>query len=99
MAVPVWNKEKWKEQNFNGDLPMYNTIGSLLVIGCNYHTTWQKHRSMRFILTEIKGEKARLQTRGTKKDFWTDIDDLIFIESGYNKQKAQELRGSEGQIK
>jgi hypothetical protein len=94
MTVPVWNKEKWKEENANGNLPIYNVSGSLLVIGCNYHTIWQSHKSMRFVLTEIKGTKARLQTRNSRKDFWTNVDDLIFIESGYNKQKARELSGT-----
>lgn len=60
-------------------------------IGCNYHTTWQSNKSMRFVLVEINGEKARLQTRRTKKDFWTNVSDLIFITSGINKQKAKKL--------
>lgn len=59
-----------------------------LVIGCNYHTTWQKHKAMRFVLVEIKGEKARLKTRNTGKDFWTDVKDLIFITTEHNKNKA-----------
>lgn len=50
-----------------------------LVIGCNYHTTWQSHPAMRFVLVELKGDKARLKTRTSRKDFWTDIKDLIFI--------------------
>jgi len=62
-----------------------------IVIGCNYHTTWQKVKSMRFVLAEVKGDKARLQTRNTKKDFWTDLSSLIFIESDYNKKKADAL--------
>jgi hypothetical protein len=62
-----------------------------LVIGCNYHTKWQSNKSMRFVLVEIKGEKARLQTRNTRKDFWTNVSDLIFIESNYNKRKADTL--------
>lgn len=62
-----------------------------IIVGCNYHTTWQKHKSMRFVLVEIKGEKARLQTRNTNKDFWTNIKDLIFIETKHNKQKAIKL--------
>ncbi len=66
----------------------------LLVIGCNYHTTWQSHKGMRFVLIEIKGTKARLQTRNSRKDFWTNVNDLIFIESGYNKQKAKEITES-----
>lgn len=64
----------------------------LLVIGCNYHTTWQSHRNMRFVLTEIKGDKSRLQTRNTRRDFWTDTKDLIFIETSHNKNKAKNLQ-------
>jgi len=60
-------------------------------IGCNYHTKWQKHKAMRFVLKEIKGDKARLITRNSGKDFWTNISDLIFIETGYNKSKANRL--------
>lgn len=92
MGVPVWLKDKWKEQNAQGNLPTHNTNNQLIVIGCNYHTTWQSNNQMRFVLTEINGGKARLQTRTSKKDFWTNIDDLIFIQSGYNKEKAKELR-------
>jgi len=46
---------------------------------------------MRFVLKEINGDKARLITRRTHKDFWTDIKDLIFIETSYNKEKAKRL--------
>ena len=60
----------------------------ILVVGCNYHTTWQKHPAMRFVLKEIDGKRARLVTRETKKDFWTNVEDLIFIETRHNKQKA-----------
>jgi len=62
-----------------------------LVIGCNYHTKWQSNSRMRFILKEIKGDKARLATRVSKKDFWTNVEDLIFIETDYNKNKAKRL--------
>ena len=57
-------------------------------IGCNYHTRWQKHPAMRFVLKEIKGSKAVLYTRSTRKEFETDIADLIFIETDYNTSKA-----------
>lgn len=62
-----------------------------LVIGCNYHTTWAKSKAMRFVLKEINGDKARLITRTSGKDFWTDVKDLVFIESKYNKEKAKRL--------
>ena len=60
-----------------------------LIIGCNYHTKWQKHKAMRFVLKEIKGDKARLITRNTKKDFWTNISDLIFVMTKHNIDKAK----------
>jgi len=69
-----------------------------LVIGCNYHTTWQSNKSMRFVLAEIKDGKARLQTRNTSKDFWTNVSDLIFIESDYNKKKADILSAPSSNI-
>lgn len=62
-----------------------------IVVGCNYHTTWQKDPRMRFVLVEVKENRVRLQTRRTRKDFWTDLKDLIFIESNYNKNKAKTL--------
>lgn len=62
-----------------------------LVIGCNYHTTWQSHPAMRFVLAEIKGTKARLTTRDSRKNFWTNLSDLIFIETSHNIRKADSL--------
>lgn len=46
---------------------------------------------MRFVLVEINGEKARLITRNTKKDFWTNKSDLIFIDTDHNVRKAEKL--------
>ena len=92
MGIPVWLKDRWKVMNSDSNLPIHNVSGTLIVIGCNYHTTWQSHKSMRFVLTEVKGDKARLQTRTSRRDFWTDLKDLIFIDSNYNKKKARELR-------
>jgi hypothetical protein len=64
-----------------------------LVIGCNYHTTWQAHKAMRFVLSAIdkNTNRALLYTRHTKKCFWTSIDSLIFIETKYNQAKADRL--------
>lgn len=59
-----------------------------IVIGCNYHTKWQSNKDMRFVLIDVIGNKARLQTRRTKKDFWTNVSDLIFIMSDHNLNKA-----------
>ena len=85
-------KDMWKVMNADSSLPTHNVSGTLIVIGCNYHTTWQSYKQMRFVLAEVKGEKARLQTRTSHKDFWTDLKDLIFIDSGHNRRKASELR-------
>jgi len=63
-----------------------------LTIGCNYHTTWQTNKAMRFVLSEVKGDKVRLTTRKTNKSFWTNAADLIFIQSDYNKAKRKKLR-------
>ena len=62
-----------------------------LIIGCNYHTTWQSNKAIRFVLGEIKGDKALLYTRNTKKKFWTNVSDLIFINTEHNKQKAEKI--------
>lgn len=62
-----------------------------IVIGCNYHTKWQKLSSMRFVLVEVKEGKARLKTRTTGKDFWTNVSDLKFILTPFNISKAKKL--------
>jgi hypothetical protein len=62
-----------------------------LVIGCNYHTTWQSHPGMRFVLIELKGDKAKLKTRNTRRSFWTNVSDLIFIDTAFNNRKAERL--------
>lgn len=62
-----------------------------LVIGCNYHTTWQSDSRMRFVLISVNGTKAKLSTRRTQKTFETNVSDLIFIKSDYNKNKAKEI--------
>lgn len=85
------SKQNKEQQNAN--LDMGGVSKSLIVIGCNYHTTWQKHKAMRFVLVDVKGDKARLQTRTSRRDFWTDLKDLIFIESAHNIRKAKTLSG------
>lgn len=62
-----------------------------IIIGCNYHTTWQSDRGMRFVLMEVCGGRARLATRRTGKNFWTNVSDLIFIKSEHNINKAKRL--------
>lgn len=64
-----------------------------IIIGCNYHLKWQSHKSMRFVLVDINGDRAKMKTRITKKEFWTDVSDLIFIETHYNNGKANRLTG------
>jgi len=72
----------------------YNTRGHLLVLGCNYHTTWQSHKQMRFVLDDIENDKASLITRTSHKRFTTDVNDLIFIATAHNTRKAKDLLGS-----
>ena len=62
-----------------------------IVIGCNYHTIWQKHKAMRFKLIGVVNNRAHLKTTRTNKDFWTDVADLIFITSSHNISKAKTL--------
>ena len=68
-----------------------------IIIGCNYHTSWQSNSKMRFILTKVIGDKAQLSTRMTHKEFLTDVSDLIYIHTKYNNRKAREL-GYKGEI-
>lgn len=62
-----------------------------IVVGCNYHLRKQSSPSMRFVLKEVKGNKARLVTRTTNNDFWVDKSELIFITTEYNINKAKRL--------
>lgn len=71
--------------------PKIQLSESSIVIGCNYHTKWQSNTRMRFVLKEVNGDKARLVTRNTNKDFWTNVSDLIFIMSKHNIDKAKQL--------
>ena len=82
----------FKELNYNESIPYYNLILQKIVLGCNYHFKGQSNSRMRFVLTEVKGERARLQTRTTNSDFWVDLDDLLFINSEHNMRKALKLR-------
>jgi hypothetical protein len=74
----------------------YNSKGHLLVLGCNYHLTWQSHKQMRFVLDDILHNKASMITRTSHKRFITNVDDLIFIKTRYNELKARELLNARG---
>ena len=65
--------------------------GNPIISGCNYHTTWQKDKGMRFVLTSIQGSQVLLRTRRTKKEFWTSKSSLIFITTTHNIKKAKEI--------
>ena len=91
MSESIGSESLWVERN-NQDFPANNSKGERLVIGCNYHTTWQSNKGMRFVLTNIEDGKARLQTRNTNKSFLVNADDLIFIQTEHNKRKAKILR-------
>ena len=70
---------------------LQNVIGSEVIVGCNYHTSWQSDSRMRFVLSEVKGEKARLTTRNSRKNFWTNVDDLVWIDTRHNNKKGENL--------
>ena len=84
--------KKLRDANEEPSLPLRNKKGHLIIIGCNYHTTWQSNHKMRFVLSEVEGDKVRLTTRVSRKSFWSGIEDLIFIETRHNKEKAEKLR-------
>lgn len=65
--------------------------GITLIVGCNYHTTWQSNKAMRFVLVKVEGGKATLKTRTTGKEFTTNVSDLIFIQTKHNKEKGKRL--------
>lgn len=93
MKIPAWDKDKWKARNLELGLPIDNATGNKIVVGCNYHTTWQTHRNMRFVLDDVdlEGKRAFLKTRTTSKSFWTRLDDLIYIDTGTNNRKSKEF--------
>lgn len=70
-----------------------NSKGEPIVLGCNYHTTWQKFKSMRFVLHSVNWDRgtAILITRRTKKTFSAKMDDLVFIDTENNRHKADRL--------
>lgn len=69
-----------------------------IVIGCNYHTTWQRDKGMRFVLVAINGTKATLETRRSNKRFETNINDLIFIKTLHNTLKADRIEHLNGKM-
>ena len=62
-----------------------------IMVGCNYHTTWQSNKQMRFVLAEVNGNQVRLLTRTTRRSFWTSMDTLIFIDTATNIEKYFKL--------
>jgi len=62
-----------------------------LMIGCNYHTRWQRHPAMRFVLSSVNGDMVELKTRNTGAKFETHVKNLIFIDTPYNIRKYKRL--------
>lgn len=85
-------RSHYREMNKDPELPLSNRHREPIVIGCNYHTTWQRRRGMRFVLSDVSGQHAHLSTRGTMRHFKCNLDDLIFIKSPYNIEKGESLR-------
>lgn len=59
-----------------GNPSWINNIPSEFKIRRCYHTTWQGHSGMRFILLEIVCDKALLGTKYNNKTFWSNVSDL-----------------------
>lgn len=68
-----------------------NKSGHPLIEGCNYHTTWQSHCAMRFVLDTVSGDNVLLRTRTTAKIFNAKADDLIYIITKHNNDKAKRI--------
>lgn len=97
MKTPTVFTKSWKAwfNSLKGDeFPAKNKRNQDIVIGTNYHTTWQSSTSMRWILLYCKKKNglwyAMLGTRGSNKVVWTNMDDLISIKSVHNKNKKKE---------
>lgn len=61
-----------------------------ICIGCNYHTTWQSNKGMRFVLDKVEGTSCWLRTRTTGKRFTTFTKELKFIQTRHNYAKYLE---------
>jgi len=71
----------------------FNSNNEIIILGCNYHTKWQKEKGMRFVLHSVSGSVCLLKTRRTNKQFKTNIDDLIFIKTKHNINKGISIAG------
>lgn len=58
-----------------------------ICVGCNYHTTWQTNKDMRFVLNKVEGNSCWLRTRTTGKHFTTLTKELKFIQTKHNYAK------------
>lgn len=67
---------------------IYNSLSEQsLIVGCNYHTTWQSNKRMRFTLKSVMGDKCILNSNNSG-NFESQTNSLRFIMSEHNKQKA-----------
>lgn len=73
---------------------LVNKLNHPLIVGCNYRYTTQRYKNAHFMLVDINSSsgKARLVTRTTNKDFWIDIDRLIYLHNENNQRKAQRIK-------
>ena len=89
------NKELQQEYiilNSNPDLPKENKSGSLIIIGCDYYTSWQRDYSMKLKLINLKNSYAELENPTSNKTFWTHVDGLRLITNDYNINNGKILR-------
>lgn len=92
MPTKYFRKDKFTRANKNVSFSTHNSIGTILVLGCVYYTTWQNSKTFNFMLIEVKGKKAMLKSTLSGKEFWTNLDDLILVESAENLMNVDKLR-------
>lgn len=59
-----------------GNPSWWNKMPSEYKINRCYHTTWQSHSGMRFILLSTYGENATLGTKYSNKTFKSKLNEL-----------------------
>ena len=65
---------------------------SAIVLGCQYRTDWQHDKTLNFIIVDFKIrnnkiKSVKLMSRGSKKTFWTNTNQLLFVNTISNGNK------------
>jgi hypothetical protein len=77
---------------------MRTTKGVLLIVGCSYHIPHQIHKNTTFLLDEIDGDRAKLKPKISTIPIWVNVDDLIFINTKFNRMKANKSMNNPGEL-